>query len=52
MYVDKIDMDFYNAFNTIRQGYKNMLPKGEWMGKIVTKEIIDHSNNWEDNKCT
>jgi len=28
VYVDKIDMDFYNAFDNIREGYKQMLPAG------------------------
>lgn len=50
VYVDKIDMDFYNAFDSIREGYKKMLPRGEWKGKIVAREIIDHSDNSEDNK--
>ena len=50
VFVDKIDMDFYNAFDSIREGYKKMLPKGEWKGKIIAKEIIDHSDNSEDNK--
>lgn len=50
VYVDKIDKDFYEAFDNIREGYKQMLPKGEWKGKIVAKEIIDHNDNSEETK--
>lgn len=45
IYVDKIDKDFYEAFEAIREGYKQMLPKGEWKGRIEAKEIIDNSNH-------
>ena len=45
VYVNKIDKEFYEAFDNIREGYKKMLPKGEWKGKIIAKEIIDNSKN-------
>lgn len=50
VYVDKIDKDFYEAIDNIREGYKQMLPKGEWKGKIIAKEIIEHSDNPEKTK--
>ena len=50
VYVNKIDKDFYEAFDNIREGYKNMLPKGEWKGKIVAKEIVDNSKNSKEGK--
>ena len=45
LYVDKIDKDFYEAIDNIRNAYKKMLPKGKWKGRIIAKEIIDHSDN-------
>lgn len=45
VYVDKIDKDFYEAFDNIREGYKEMLPDGNWKGKIEAKEIIDNHEN-------
>ncbi|HIU51998.1 MAG TPA: hypothetical protein IAB70_05205 [Candidatus Merdicola faecigallinarum] len=50
--LDRIDKDFYEAFDQIREGYKKMLPKGEWKGKIEAKEIIDHSKNPENGKSS
>lgn len=52
VYVDKIDKDFYEAFEPIREGYKQMFPKGNWRGKIVANEVIDNTNNPENNKTS
>ena len=45
VYVDKIDKDFYESIENIRNAYKKMLPKGNWKGRIIANEIIDHSTN-------
>ena len=45
LYVDKIDKDFYESVENIRNAYKRLLPKGNWKGRIIAKEIIDLNNN-------
>ena len=52
VYVDKIDKDFYEAFFKIKKGYKKMLPKGDWKGKLIAKKIINHTSNPKKGKSS
>ena len=45
VHVDKIDKDFYDSLDGIRNAYKKMLPKGNWKGRIIAEKIVDLNNN-------
>ena len=45
VYVDKIDKDFYDSLENLRNAYKKMLPKGNWKGRIIANKIVDLNNN-------
>ena len=45
VYVDKIDKDFYESIDGIRNAYKKLFPKGNWKGRIIAKEIVDLNSN-------
>ncbi len=47
--VDKIDKDFYDHIDDIKEGYCNMLPQFEFKGEVCANEII---NNVLENKSS
>lgn len=52
IYINNLDKDFCDAFESLRKGYNQMLPKGNWNGKLIVKNKIDHQNNPIKNKAS
>lgn len=52
IYINNLDKDFCDAFENLRKGYNQMLPKGNWNGKLIVKNKIDHQDNPIKNKTS
>lgn len=48
IYVDELDLAFYEHIVDIRHGYEKMYPKLKFDGHLVIGKLVD--NKWENNK--